>query len=665
MPWGMVQEPPLGPAILASSLRNAGLTCAVRHCHLQLLRYLKHDSYSRLADVFALNDFVFTKVLSDSTDHQQEECLKRICNDLWEGNPAWNRDPRFSSPIDICDYLTVLREEVIPDYLESLVESIIEDSPALVGFSCLYDQTIPSLALAHSLREAGSSALFAYGGYALRGPLAANLPASNPDIVDVVVEGAGEEAIVSLTKFALGGIQPQGSEFHWRPDLKDKKSFFASSKVNIQQSPLPDYSDYSRDLLDLRESWEIEVAWKVIPYETSRGCWWGQKSHCIFCGIAPEDLVYSFKAEDRVLEEVNQLHRTYGRNTIRFVDYILPFAYYRTLLPKLARSHSDLMFTCEMKANVTISQMDALAAARFVEVQPGIESFVDSTLKGMRKGVRALQNIAVLKMGFSRGIIVHYNILYGFPFDSAEDYRRMLNVLPKIRHLQPPATVVNVLTTRFSPMQRNPSCGEKAASVPHSYYSVIFSQDYLAKTGFALGDYCYYFEPVDSAADGMEPLYQELIREMQKWNDSYFYERSSFLVHETGDDGLITFFDSRGDKFVTHQATRDVSEVYSSIGEHLFSVKKLETDSADPTHIHAALQWLEDRGLIIMDGGQLIGLSVPRSSIRDNRVLEMPSIIELQNERWNELLENRSKRIESAKAEQDVTHQRATRVSAL
>ena len=49
----------------------------------------------------------------------------------------------------------------------------------------------------------------------------------------------------------------------------------------------------------------IGLAFRVrpqIPLETSRGCWWGMKHHCIFCGLNGKQMAFQDKSPDRVAQ---------------------------------------------------------------------------------------------------------------------------------------------------------------------------------------------------------------------------------------------------------------------------------------------------------------------------------------------------------------------------
>ena len=113
----------------------------------------------------------------------------------------------------------------------------------------------------------------------------------------------------------------------------------------------------------------------ALPVESSRGCWWGAKHYCVNCGIRDEDLADRSRGPAAVLHSLNELNRRHGVRAFRFSDYILPAAYYDSLLLELERRGAPYMLSGEIKANVNADRFGRLVAASFAEVQPGIESF--------------------------------------------------------------------------------------------------------------------------------------------------------------------------------------------------------------------------------------------------------------------------------------------------
>ena len=104
----------------------------------------------------------------------------------------------------------------------------------------------------------------------------------------------------------------------------------------MDESPVPSFDDYFADLAELDRVDRVEIEFDTLSVETSRGCWWGQKSHCVFCGIDDETMQYRAHSRENTLVMLDELSRRHGVRSFRFSDYIPPHTCFQTLLPELA-----------------------------------------------------------------------------------------------------------------------------------------------------------------------------------------------------------------------------------------------------------------------------------------------------------------------------------------
>jgi ribosomal peptide maturation radical SAM protein 1 len=187
-------------------------------------------------------------------------------------------------------------------------------------------------------------------------------------------------------------------------------------------------------------------------FETSRGCWWGERAHCKFCGLNGATMSFREMEVSKARSNIQQLIDRYAGRVKRFasVDNIIPKGYVHELLPEL-QIPADLTLFYEVRADLNREQLRSLAQARVVEVQPGIESLATSTLKLMRKGTTAFNNIRFLADCAVEGVKPIWNLLVGFPGELAETYETYKKNLPRLVHLPPPSGVFPVRFDRFSP----------------------------------------------------------------------------------------------------------------------------------------------------------------------------------------------------------------------
>ncbi|MFZ3345265.1 radical SAM protein, partial [Mycobacterium sp.] len=162
-------------------------------------------------------------------------------------------------------------------------------------------------------------------------------------------------------------------------------------------------------------------------------------------------MTYRSKESQRAFDELMTLSQRYPDRPISIVDNILDTSYFRTFLPQLRDSSASLSLFYEIKANVSKDQLPVLRDAGVTVVQPGIESLSTHVLRLMRKGVTMLQNIQTLKWCKELGMDVEWNVLWGYPGETASDYEQCAAIVPLLTHLQPPGGKAPIRLDRFSP----------------------------------------------------------------------------------------------------------------------------------------------------------------------------------------------------------------------
>ena len=601
MPWGPVTDPPLGLSILRSCLSEVHIQTRVFHFNLLLLRHLWYSTYREIADIYALNDFVFSGILDNT------QMTKRRFEDLREEIAKVG----LENPEQTMKKVLKIRESVVPNYLNECVRTLMSESPSFIGFTCSYDQTMASLALAKLIRRNMPDVLIGLGGYAVAGETGEMLLETFP-FVDCVAQGDSESTIVDLAEASVGNrslSQVRGIKYvatagavHTTPNVRG----------SLDSIPLPEFDDFFQDKADLEGSDGIRIKTNFLPVETSRGCWWGQKHHCVFCGIDDYTMKYRSRKPENVVEMLDTLHERYGIPFFRLNDYILPHTYHKTLVPNLIRRPRPYFLACEAKANLTRDQLKNLALAGFKEVQAGVESFSSHVLELMKKGVKASQNILLLIWGKQYGITIHFNILYGIPGECIDDYKEMVRLIPTLYHLNPPSAVTITIFTRFSPLQEGKVLGSTGTTIPARRYRIVLSEEFVNKTGFEMSKYCYQFESPNEPPEELQYWYRVLDTQCQHWKTLH-ETREVDLWFETRDQGVV-FFDSRwssAGEYIT--GDRELGRLYRFLTEKPILSKRwkseIEGHFCCPKASWKALEFLVEKRLVVEVDGKLIALA--------------------------------------------------------
>src|SRR5262249_4712327 len=140
--------------------------------------------------------------------------------------------------------------------------------------------------------------------------------------------------VLEIRARAGGSLEPvrtPGVAFRG-PDGAVQSSGTVEMSTRLDELPYPDYTAYFEQLARL----DLESAIDPVLYmEGSRGCWWGQKSLCTFCGLNGTTIAFRAKTPERVIDEAKALSARYGISKFWTSDNILDHRAYRTLLPAL------------------------------------------------------------------------------------------------------------------------------------------------------------------------------------------------------------------------------------------------------------------------------------------------------------------------------------------
>jgi ribosomal peptide maturation radical SAM protein 1 len=532
MPWNLPMRPSISVGVLKSVLDREAIGSQVRSYHLAFAEHAvretrESDRPIRLADCARIanaltgvgaGDWVFAVPPYREADVARDEAY------LADGGGG----ELTAEDVELLRRLRAL----VPAFLEACVDDILAVAPRIVGFTTTFCQNVPSLVLARMLKERAPEITIVMGGANCDGPMGAALHRSFP-WVDIVVRGEGERVFPRVVRRILDGeamLEEPGLCFR-RDGVLVHVPETAGASVPMTESPMPDYDEYFIRLDESELATDLRSLVK-LPYESARGCWWGAKHHCTFCGLNGSTIQFRSKPAAQVRDEVEALVRRYQVLEVYFVDNIIEMEYFGSLLPALAETGWDLGLFFETKSNLKLEQIRRLRAAGVDVVQPGIESLSTPILKLMRKGVTALQNVRLLKWCATYEIDVMWNLIYGFPDEPPEEYERMAAMMPALGHLYPP-NAGRLRIDRFSPYFEEQEALGIRVKGPLGHYRHIYDVD-----DAALSDLAYFFEA--EYLDGRDPerYAVPLHKAIAKWrSDSPRAYRS--LRYRSGPDFVI------------------------------------------------------------------------------------------------------------------------------
>jgi radical SAM superfamily enzyme YgiQ (UPF0313 family) len=637
MPFFSISRPSLGLSLLKAGLERIGYAADIHYLNLlsasifgyDLYRYLEEQPRGRLA-----LEWIFMETLW-GTDQE----LDRKFIDYITDHRGMDREDRYLQTLTECRGHAGL-------FIESAIKNIPWDRYRLVGFSSMFQQQMASLSLARRLKQLYPDLYIIFGGANCEGVMGAALLKSFP-FIDGICLGEGDIAFPQLIQQLLGDAQPR-----YIPGILQRRDLDARARRNnlpilqaangrpsppaqketnhdcgggdlepsaqagamyltpapaatMEELPYPNFDDYfaQAELHQLSDRMKV-----MLPFETSRGCWWGERHHCTFCGLNGMSMKFRHKSSARAIDELRYLVSRYG-NRIRYLtatDNILPMSYFNDFVPLLGELGVDLFY--ETKANLREEQVAALSRGNVRSIQPGIESLSTTVLNLMRKGVTAIQNLQLLKFCAQYGVDPSWNFLIGFPGESAKDYEGVTDLVRAVPHFRPPDFLSRVRFDRFSPYFTEAEKLGVRELIPFQGYRYLYSR-FDEET---INNLSYFFTGKFEGQEKIIEYEPELTEVVDAWNEKH---RSAALFDIEFDDFTVVcdFRSEEDGQF--HLLKAPMNRIYKEFHK-MCSLKKALAAVEGVAELSAGEQqelidYLETHRLVWRENQYLLSLAVP------------------------------------------------------
>jgi ribosomal peptide maturation radical SAM protein 1 len=413
------------------------------------------------------------------------------------------------------EQLRKIRDESAQSFIDFCVESVDWSRFGLIGFSVVFQQTLASVALARALKEKYPHTPVIMGGASFEDDIAEEIMRGCPQ-VDYVHCGDAEETFPEMIRRLYAGESMRGLRgVMWREEGRVEYAGRAPNLSNMNRTPTPDFDEYFYARREGGYENYTGAQGVLLPIETARGCWWGMKNHCTFCGLNHAGMEFRAKSVENVIDQLETLSRRYQILDFNAIDNIIAPDYIDDLFGRLAQAKADIRLHYEVRPSLTRAQLRHMKEGGLFSIQPGVESLSTRVLKIMRKHTTGMRNLELIKWCTYYGINNLYNILVGFPGETEEDYRLHCEIIPHIHHWQPPWAVAVARADRGSPMFTEPESQSVTRLAPSACYDFLFPKD-----RFDLRRVSYYFDHEMTGTLG-EDGYDELFRLADIWQRSW------------------------------------------------------------------------------------------------------------------------------------------------
>lgn len=590
MPFVSLARPAIGISLLKARLAEEGLGCAIGYGSLFFAEWVGQPAYElfldRISPAMFAGDWLFSQWLFPGRDHSVYL--------------ATLRDQLGDAGGGVFETVLAMRNQIGP-FLEACLEWFRVVAYDIIGFTTTFEQNLASLALARLIKTRFPQKIVVFGGANCEGVMGLELHRQFPWI-DIVCSGESDNTFPGLVKqLRAGGTLDGIAGVIYR---QGETSVLAAPPDRVHEMdrlPDPDYDDYFSALGSTSLGSGIQPN---LLIESARGCWWGAKAHCTFCGLNGSTMAFRAKSAARVLAELERQKARYGVGRFLAVDNIMSHEYFRDLLPMLKERNPGVSLFYEIKSNLKRHQVELLRDAGVLALQPGIESLSSHVLRLMRKGVTAIQNVQLLRFCREYGIEIAWNLLYGFPGETAEDYAEMSRTIAAITHLKPPGVAAPIRLDRFSPNYDQAQNFGLVEIQPFSMYRFLYP---LAPESVA--NLAYFFEY--KYADGRDPTgyAQPVIEQVEQWRN-----RGGDLTKRYGADPELMVEDTRTPEaprnYHFNGVQREIYDFCDEIQNRSGIAEFASARGAVADRVDAFLESLVSQRLMLREGNQYLSLAV-------------------------------------------------------
>ncbi|MDD5655978.1 MAG: RiPP maturation radical SAM C-methyltransferase [Elusimicrobia bacterium] len=602
-PFASTRLPSLQMGLLKSSVgRTPGMRARVLYANLEGAAHLGWETYEKICagSVSLIGEWLFSRAAFADDAPPAEQYLQVVRDNL----ECIQREFGWSA-----EELVDLRERSIPEFVARWCAGIPWSRYIAVGFTSTFEQNCPALALARKIKEICPRIVTVFGGFNTQDGMGLEYLRAFP-WVDYVLRGEAEETFPALLRSLLAGkstLRLSGLAYLGEDGIPHAEP--PVPMPDMETVPEPDYADYFETAQRLDMPVVAGNRRVRLPFEASRGCWWGVKQKCSFCGLNAKMNAYRRKSPARALAELEALSERYGVLDFHAVDTVLDPAYVGDFFGKIMSK--DYGFYYAVRPDLARQQLRALAAGGVRILQPGIESLSTHSLRLMRKGSTMLTNLRFLKWAHYYGMTVSWNVLYGLPGETAEDYAAQARLIDRIVHLPPPSQYGRFHLHRFSPYFDEAERSGLRGVRPLVEYSCVYP------AGTALPEIAYTFEyelkeDVPAAAAG--PLDAGIAR----WRESWTSGSRPFLQYVRSGRRLTIMDGRRPGSARAIDLRREAADVYEACSLEPSTARQIRAAlPAGPGRglsgesIDKLLAGFAAAGLAVEENGRYLGLALP------------------------------------------------------
>jgi len=418
LPPADIHTPSISLSILKKFMNEKGVDTKIKYWNFILSPML--DYYD--SEDTEIRLLPFLSILNDR--NKNEKGNKRILSFLQKLQPEF----KTHSP----DYYTNFLKDIKVDILRSIeteLKNIDFTKIQIFGISAKYNQWIPGILVAESLKKIAPHVQILVGGFGN-----ANVAKEAMQVCkhfDMATWGEGEYPLWQLHK-EVEKSSPNYSfipRFMYRRNGELIKSLTNKSEyLDFDNYLFPDYSDYINNYPHPEDMEQVN-----IPINTIRSCNW---SKCKFCDFN-QGYKLRMRSPECIVKEIEHIGNEYGLSTFSFVDSDTfgNYEHFNRLLDLIIelklKTNADYVFWSEIIPNqqLTAEMIERMAIAGFKNIFIGYDALSDTLLQKMNKSNSFSDNLFFVKHSIENGLAPYVNVIKHIPGETEDDVQECIDNL--------------------------------------------------------------------------------------------------------------------------------------------------------------------------------------------------------------------------------------------
>ena len=307
------------------------------------------------------------------------------------------------------------------DYFNSILPEIKSHQADYIGISInSSSQIIAGLTLANLLKKETTAHISIGGNHFGR---VADSVEKHKDFFELFCDSLsveeGEIPVYELARHIAGEIPIEKV-----PNLMYLKEDKVVSNPIIEPLKLNDMKTPSLKGFNLKKYLVPEI---IMPFQTSRGCYWRK---CSFCDH-DFGMHYNIKNLDKLVEQIKIFKEKYNINKFEFIDEAISPAYMKEMSERFIKENLNITFFCDARLEKGFSKevFEKANKAGLKMVLWGYESGSKKIMELINKGIDLDNRLKILKDANEAGIYNFAFIFFGFPAETKEDAMETIDVI--------------------------------------------------------------------------------------------------------------------------------------------------------------------------------------------------------------------------------------------